>query len=185
MNKNEGFSTVELLVALLISSIIVTAIGSMLSFNIKSFKHSRETIDVQYESQIAMNQLTSLLSEATYIESVVVFDGAFETTYDLSNLDTLLDKNEIISLSFHSDFLEGTSYVDKLYTLNFDKANNIISNTIESESYELARNVTGFWIAPINGSMKSANLFEITLEFDNNGKTLSLVQQVKMRNKER
>ncbi len=185
MNKNGGFTLVELLVAILISSIVVGLVGTMLSFNIKSFKSSRETMDVQYESQMAINQLNSLFSEATSIESIMVNDGLLDITYDSDDLDNLVVKSEVVRIILNSDFLENDVYVNKQYILDFNKADKKIINSIDSETYELSRNVSNFWIEPINGTMKTANLFELSLEFDNNGRTISLNQQVKMRNKSR
>ncbi len=185
MNENGGFTLVELLVVLLISSVVLALLGTLITFNVKSFNNSRDMMDIQYESQMAMNQLSEIFSEATYIEAMVISDGITETAYNLNDLDSLIDKCNIISVLVHCDVLESGTYLDKVNNISYDKNENKIFNEIDGESYELARNVNYIWIRPVNGSMSSANLFEINLELENNGKTINLIQQVKMRNKER
>lgn len=66
MKKNEGFSLLELIVAIAILSIAGIAIFGFISFGTRAFKNSNTEIKLQYEQQVAVNQIKDLVIEASY-----------------------------------------------------------------------------------------------------------------------
>lgn len=64
IHKNQGFTVIELMVATLIAAIITGAIGSFLVMHIKSFEVTKDLVDIQYDSQIALNGLGEIVMES-------------------------------------------------------------------------------------------------------------------------
>ncbi len=80
--KEGGFTTVEMMVALLIAGIIMAAIGTFLVFHVNGFNESRNIIALQREGQLTMNQLSEMLSESTGIESASASEVRFKVISD-------------------------------------------------------------------------------------------------------
>ncbi len=64
LKGNQGFTVIELMVATLIAAIITGAIGSFLVIHIKSFEATKDLVDIQYDSQIALNGLGEIIMES-------------------------------------------------------------------------------------------------------------------------
>lgn len=79
---NKGFSLIELLVTIAVSSIILLMISFMLVQGTKLFKSENEEIDIQNEVQIVRNQITEVIMEAKSIviveagEDIVIYTGS-------------------------------------------------------------------------------------------------------------
>lgn len=72
-NNIKGFTLVELLVVLGLGSIILTMVFSFFMNNLKSFDRSEDELDLQYNSQYAMDYITEIANQAkgiSYIESI-------------------------------------------------------------------------------------------------------------------
>ncbi len=72
MNKNSGFSLIELLVTIAISSVVILMISFILVRGTTLFKGENEEIDIQSEMQIVRNQISETLMGA---KSVVIVDA--------------------------------------------------------------------------------------------------------------
>lgn len=66
MRKNGGFSLVELIIAIAILSIVGIAIFGFVAFGSKAFSNSNKEVKLQYEQQVAVNQIRDLVIEAAY-----------------------------------------------------------------------------------------------------------------------
>lgn len=79
---NKGFSLIELLVTIAVSSIVLLMISFMLVQGTNLFKSENEEIDIQNEFQIVRNQITEVLMEAKSLviveagEDIVIYTGS-------------------------------------------------------------------------------------------------------------
>lgn len=69
---DKGYTLMELLLVLALAGIIMIPIGSFLIMNVKTFHRSDGQMEVQYQAQIAMNELIDKAMEAKKI--VAVYD---------------------------------------------------------------------------------------------------------------
>ncbi|KXG76786.1 prepilin-type N-terminal cleavage/methylation domain-containing protein [Thermotalea metallivorans] len=69
---NKGYTLMELLLVLALVGIIMIPIGSFLIMHVKTFHQSNQQMEVQYQAQIAMNELINKAIEAKKI--VAVYD---------------------------------------------------------------------------------------------------------------
>lgn len=75
MNKNSGFSLIELLVTIGISGIVILMISYILVQGTTLFKDENEAIDIQGELQIVRNQISETLMGAKSVVVVKADDG--------------------------------------------------------------------------------------------------------------
>jgi len=68
-NKNKGYSFIELIITMAIFSIIMLAIILMMRTSLISYKEGLFETSMQEEAQIAANQVSDLLVDASYIKS--------------------------------------------------------------------------------------------------------------------
>lgn len=96
MNKsiklnNKGLSLIELLVALAISSIILTAVALLMSNGVFGYNKQTTMSSLQDEANLAMNHINNAIMEANYIELVQADDGSntlsFITHNDTSSVN--------------------------------------------------------------------------------------------------
>lgn len=88
IHKDGGFTLVELLVVIAIMGIIIMAISSFLISNIKIFHRADNQIEVQYNAQVAMNEMTEEIMEAKNIESIKIkdsstYNGSYQTVEEI------------------------------------------------------------------------------------------------------
>ncbi len=69
-NKNItlGFSTVELIVAVMITAIVMAVIGPFIVAHVKSFQAGKDIIALQREGQLAMNQIAEIVVESSKVD---------------------------------------------------------------------------------------------------------------------
>ena len=75
MNKNSGFSLIELLVTIAISSVVILMISFIMVQGTTLFKGENEAIDIQGEMQIVRNHISETLMGAKNLVIVEVDDG--------------------------------------------------------------------------------------------------------------
>ncbi|MDF1617024.1 prepilin-type N-terminal cleavage/methylation domain-containing protein [Petrocella sp. FN5] len=181
MNNNKGFTTIELILAIAIAGIIMGAVGTYLTFNLKGFNATKSVIDIQYEGQLAMNQLTAIAKESKGIEAIE--DQAGNSSID--SPDVVINPSMII---FHQeDPIEGTIE----YEITYDPSTQELTCTITpdggaSSSYIMASRIEQLRVAPTNNIdfeyTKSIQIFMDMLDGD---AKMSLQSQVKFRNYEK
>ena len=68
INQNKGFSLVEILVSLAVSSIVLIVVGVFISTGTSFFNNTSRTIELQNELMEVSNKVNDSLMQATYIE---------------------------------------------------------------------------------------------------------------------
>jgi prepilin-type N-terminal cleavage/methylation domain-containing protein len=88
--KNDGFTIIELLIAMAVIGVII---GSMFSFSVaqrKYFSVQEEISEMTQNTRVAMEMISSELTMAGYSPSGIVFSGI---PYDVSQLQIYADLN--------------------------------------------------------------------------------------------
>ena len=66
-HNNKGFTLIEVLVALAVSSVVITIVIAFISQGARFYKTQSNTINLQNELQETSNVITDTLQEATYL----------------------------------------------------------------------------------------------------------------------
>ncbi|WP_418754299.1 PilW family protein [Eshraghiella crossota] len=83
-HNNKGFTLTEVLVALAVSSVVITIVIAFISQGSRFYKTQSNTINLQNELQETSNVITDTLQEATYLsitsnsKNLEVYTGSYE-----------------------------------------------------------------------------------------------------------
>lgn len=69
-HNNKGFTLTEVLVALAVSSVVITIVIAFISQGSRFYKTQSNTINLQNELQETSNVITDTLQEATYLSII-------------------------------------------------------------------------------------------------------------------
>ncbi|MCI8407811.1 MAG: prepilin-type N-terminal cleavage/methylation domain-containing protein [Lachnospiraceae bacterium] len=84
-NQNAGFTLVELLIAMMITLIIITAVGQFMSATSRTYQIMNNQVDLQMEAQCTINMIADMVLEGNN----VVFDKDENMLRIYKNLGTL------------------------------------------------------------------------------------------------
>lgn len=143
--KNKGFTLVEIMVAIAISSVVLLMLSVMLVQGTKLFKRETEGIDVQNELQIVRNQLNECLMSAKSLviveagDSLVIYTGEADpaTNKLVAETSGTGGANEITTervITFDSS--EGKLYISNNYE-NATTEGNMISSYVKDVDIEI------------------------------------------------
>lgn len=128
-HNNKGFTLTEVLVALAVSSVVITIVIAFISQGSRFYKTQSNTINLQNELQETSNVITDTLQEATYLS----------ITSNSKNLEVYTGSYEIKAVKGSSRYIlrDGTGiYVfdkaDTQYITDKDKPGYRYSNNIEA-----------------------------------------------------
>jgi len=182
MSKNRGFTVIELIVSIAIAGIIMGAIGSFLLFNIRGFNATKDAIDIQYEGQLAMNQLTNIARESEGIKIIKDENGV-----DRLNLANEITVSEVVFE--HKKLVLGTEQTTT-YVLKYDSSSEKITMNVKDnsgtvvETYEMTKYLTGFTLKPTGSQdFEGTNSMEVHLIFRKKAAQIELQSHIKFRNK--
>ena len=183
LNNNRGFTTIELILAILIAGIVMGAVGSFLTFNLRSFNTTTDIIDIQYEGQLVMNQLVEVLRESEGISDVTGFSIGFPLEVE-NKLDAAY---EVVptAFSFEHSSWNGTSEDITNYLIKYDATTKVISieSPPGSNDYVMGQYVSSFSLEPVDTDFEFADNIIIRMSMEQDGASLNLESQVKIRNK--
>lgn len=75
--QNSGFTLIELIVSILVSSVVILSAVLFLSVCLKNYRTTAEETELMMESQIAVNMIREVVMEAKEPVEVGNFDGAY------------------------------------------------------------------------------------------------------------
>lgn len=190
-SKNQGFTLIELIVSLTVASIVLLAIGTLLSVGTRSYHSSSTEIELQKESQIAMNQIHDLMIKAQ--------------AYEYKDIDVAGDlvPTLVITASEESDGIMMLYY----YVVIFDQARHqllfqknskedVDANSLDDWLMEqvttqissatpslLAKHIKTLEVYPTDSRVNSQGSVQLTLELSLGGKEYSTFSTTSFRNK--
>jgi len=172
-NKNGGFSLVELIVAMAIFVIAGLAIFSFVSYSSGSYKRTNEDVKLQYDQQLAVNQVRDLLVEAT---AGIYYDASSNSLaiYSRSTDSAGNVKYPVTRVTY--DEVKKTLSVGKKV---FDNAADISFADV-TDLKLMAENVTKFE-ADLTNVKKNKVTFQMGFEI--NGKGHEVTETVALRNR--
>ena len=182
MNSNKGFTTIELILAIAIAGIIMGAVGTFLNFNLKGFNATKEVIDIQYEGQLAMNQLTAIAKESMGIEDIL--DEAGNPSIDVANV--IVNPKKIIFHHKDKDPVVGITEYEIGYNPSSQELTCKVTKEGISQSYIMANRIEQLRVEPTNGiDFEYTKSIQIFLEMADGDAKMSTQSQVKFRNYEK
>lgn len=190
LKSDQGISVIEVMLAITIAGMIAGAITSFLFIHVKSFELSKNIIDLQYETQMSINQFGRVAMESMGLEYLqdATNNGALAETGDLIDpLAIAFFKSNTHITIFQYDSTEKTIYFRDEVELadatnggphNLDRTvNNWYVFAEDVESWTLNSGVSG-------DTFLDTNHINIELEFNHNDITLTLSNLFHMRNKQ-
>lgn len=103
--NNEGYTLVELVIAMMVTAIVITMVISFMSDNSRSYDYVRVNLKLQEEAQSVLNQLSDIIIEADWMKAedvdsnrkafliyqggevdVILFDRVAKQLYLIGNL---------------------------------------------------------------------------------------------------
>jgi len=183
MTSNKGFTTIELILAIAIAGIIMGAVGTFLNFNLKGFNATKEVIDIQYEGQLAMNQLTAIAKESKGVENIL--DEAGNPSINVANV--IVNPKKIIFHHKDKDPVVGIT----IFEIEYDPSSQELTCTITqsdgtSQSYIMASRIEELRVAPTNGiDFEYTKSIQIFMDMADGDAKMSIQSQIKFRNFEK
>ena len=184
--SNSGFTLVELVVVMAIMGLLGLAVAGFIGSGTKQYKYASKEVDLQYEAQLAMNQIGDLLidaqksvkfkSSASSPAAVQVVSAGEEAVASTTGNDRTLvitDEDCIYNVIFKSD--DGKLYLRKD---SVDSAGNVTNKGDESL---MADYVAGF-DAEVSDT-GNRNSIRLIVDFKSGDKKYTATQNFTMRNK--
>ena len=180
--SNEGFTLMELIVTMLVSSVVTAAVAGFLSMGLNYYRRTNTETALQTESQVAELFLTELFQECQYYQCYESADCpagvAFAVEISRDGCTYIVAQKGEYLVYGEMDLADPTeSHIPT----------RVASVTNQSmDQFFLARYVDDFGVAPDNrgDAINGQNgLVKLTLEFVADGKSYTGTQTVLLRNK--
>lgn len=189
--NNKGFTTIELILAIAIAGVIMGAVGTFLTFNLRGFNQAKDIIDIQYEGQLAINQLSNIAQESLGITAIDDDAGldSFTTTTEITpgsvdfEQDIIESGGEVWKYTYHITYDSTTDPTNPKLLCQLDKLKLSDNSTDNDPEYVMAQYVDGFTLEPTGGSFQTTKSMVIKMTFAQGKASYDLQTEVKFRNK--
>ncbi|WP_455721963.1 PulJ/GspJ family protein [Agathobacter sp.] len=163
--KNAGFTLVELIVVMAIMGLVGLAVAGFIGTSANQYKSASKEVDLQYESQILMNQLGDMVQSAT---KVTTYKGT-TTTGEVLKIDIQKDTTDKDGNT--------TTVIYHIY-MDYDK------NKLYLQKGDGNKELMAEYISDFSSSIdKDKNSVNFDVDFKNDDKTYNSTQNFTMRNK--
>ena len=180
--SNEGFTLMELIVTMLVSSIVTAAVAGFLSMGLNYYRRTNAETSLQTESQVAELFLTELLQEA---QDYRVFDAGDHPAGVSYALEVTRNSKVYVVAKKGNALVYGE--VDVSGSPD-DTARIHAITSQEMDKVFLAQHVSGFSVIPgTRGDAIATNhgLVKLGLEFNVDGRTYVGDETISLRNTEK
>lgn len=169
--NNKGYTLIELVVGMFVTTIVVTIVISFLITNSRSYSYASEETDLQMESQTVMNQLFDMMLEANWVEC--------------QNIDA----NTKALVIYHSTVCD-VVFLDKLNSQLYYIPNLSTGavTSLASIAYAEDENLMGKYVSDVSlypdskEELLNQKKITLTVTFQNNSKEFNVARNVKFRN---
>ncbi len=195
--NDHGFTLVEVLVTVAILGIAIGAIGGFMVVGARSFSSTSSEVNLQYESQLAYNQLQDLIVDAQLGITQAQVVGGSETIIDADTLmDDAAEKKKITIYNGRKDdtgkIVDGIAYViiwdnatDRLYyeeyNVTADGSGDPVLGTAIVTNARMADWITDF-DADLS-KLESKSIVSIHMAFQKENKSYDANYNITVRNK--
>jgi Tfp pilus assembly protein PilW len=165
-----GISLVELVVTIAIVAIISTTIGTFFIVFTKSYENSKNNIDIQYEAQVVLNEMTNIAMRSQGITRLIKDKKNvihFKTPITNPSAITLKEKNTVHTFTYNN--------VEQVIYYN---------NTQNTTKHIFAKDISNFTVFPNSGQTYSnSDTIEIKFVLNKGDTNLNVSTIVKFRNR--
>ena len=196
---NQGFSLVELLIAVAIATIVGGAVFGFMSVGAKNFSWNSSEVNLQNESQLAFNQMQELIIDTAV--GVEYYKCAYDESSNAVSSEVKVEKDSDIGDSDDKMLrLNNTDVVyeivwdrddSKLYYGEFDGAvttdhatgESVVtkgSSKLDTDYVLMSEYITGF--AADLSRLISNRVVRVDLDYEKGGRTLSTSHNITLRN---
>ena len=201
LQSNQGFTLMEMLLCVLLSCIVISAIGNFMVAAVKQYNSADREINLQIEAQTVVNQLGKMIKEADNIQYKVDGNDSYVVIY--SGLEDTLKTSpaseaKIKIAWFHAN--ADTTKPGAMYLFEMEKDSSAYSSAIAaigsgdtSKAAFMTNYVSGFKVTGSDGTGlssglgKDKNSVSITVDLKNvfkkDKKEYSPTDTIKLRNK--
>lgn len=92
MNRNKGFTLIEVLLALFITAILITILSVVFNTGLRSYRQGKDLIEITRKGQIILGQMTKEVSGAMVQDGYISFEGGSNSIYFMAPVDNDSEK---------------------------------------------------------------------------------------------
>lgn len=183
-DNNSGLSLVELIVSMAVLAVASTAIMAFLNTGLRNYNRGNEEASIQYEAQLATNQIIEMLIDAN--KGVTYSLNGYATTdYKLAD-DPTVDPTKKFFRIYNSDGyieLEWVKADRKIYYTEYEKNPGDTTPTVKTvDRVLLAESVKSMSVELTDADKNGKVRLKFTFQKAENGKEYTINQYVTMRN---
>lgn len=175
--KNKGFTIVELLIALSISSLVIGLIFFILISNYKNYKAMKAMSELQFQSQYILNYMSNKIINSNSISFIGTTDSSY---YSLTAERVSGVEYRFKTIYFKYGNKEDENYVFQIVGNNIRYGTRKIN---QNPTDELGKYVDSMYVSLLkDGSFGSAKVVKIKVHMMKDGHTYEAYQTAYMRN---
>lgn len=183
IEKNDkGFTLIELIVSMVISSIVIGAMIIFMSTVSKSFMNQENEITLQSEAQVILNQIRECVLSGNNVK----YDDAYHVLYIYHSDGNEATTTDAVQILWFNDSDKNMYLYDTTIAGKEGIKNNILAGVVSKEHW-LGEHVSGFSATPISftydSTGKSSTILTVNITMKHNNSNFVASEDIKLRNK--